>query len=36
MSVIEVVYWLMWGFVAGLSLVLYLRVDWHDWARWGS
>jgi len=35
MSVIEVVYWLMWGFVAGLSLVLYLRVDWHDWGAVG-
>ena len=35
MSVIEIVYWTLWAFMAGMFLVLYLRVDWHDWGAVG-
>lgn len=35
MSMIEVVYWSLWGFVFCLTLVMYLRVDWHDWGAVG-
>jgi hypothetical protein len=35
MTINEVVYWTLWAFIVVLFLVLYLRVDWHDWGAVG-
>lgn len=31
----EFVVWALWAFFVALTLVLYLRVDWHDWGLLG-
>lgn len=35
MTLNELVYWTLCVFVVALFLVLYLRVDWHDWGAVG-